>query len=50
MDLTPYIDNAKSFLAQDIIVDGRVIPVKYLVATAGTIMGLTAGKVKENRT
>ncbi|KAG2171287.1 hypothetical protein INT43_002909 [Umbelopsis isabellina] len=47
MDLTPYLDNAKTFLAQDIIIDGRVIPVKYLVATAGAIMGLTAGKVQQ---
>ncbi|CAM0141821.1 hypothetical protein VKS41_004481 [Umbelopsis sp. WA50703] len=44
MDLTPYFNNAKSFLSKDIIVDGRVIPVKYLAAVAGTIVGLTAGK------
>jgi hypothetical protein len=46
MDLTPYFNNAKSFLSKDIIVDGRVIPVKYLAAVAGTIVGLTAGKVR----
>lgn len=45
MDLTPYLDTAKEYLAKDIVIDGRVVPVKYVVGTAAAVVGLTALKV-----
>jgi hypothetical protein len=45
MDFNSYLEKANDLLSKDIVVDGRVIPVKYVAGAAGAVIGLSALKV-----
>jgi len=50
MDFNSYLDKANELLAKDIVIDGRVIPVKYVAGAAGAVVGVTALKVNQTWT
>ncbi|KAI9284155.1 hypothetical protein BC943DRAFT_307978 [Umbelopsis sp. AD052] len=48
MDFNSYLDKANDILSKDIVIDGRVIPVKYVAGAAGAVIGLSALKTYFN--
>ncbi|CAO3679519.1 unnamed protein product [Umbelopsis ramanniana] len=48
MDFNSYLDKANELLAKDIVIDGHVLPVKYVAGAAGAVVGVTALKTYFN--